>query len=289
MINKADISVVIPLYKNKEFFIKNLIHNWRFIKKNQIIIIDDASNEDIGSEIKKKYPDILYIENSNNLGFSKTVNIGVKAANRNYLLLLNSDVRLFDNSYQRGLKALDKYKDLFAVSFAQKEKNGSIVGKNTIFFKNGLVHHSKVDNLSLGLNAWAEGGACLIRKKYFDDLGGFDDIYSPFYWEDVDLSYRAYKRGWKVIFDPSIIVEHHHESTIGKYFKKDEIIKISRRNQFIFLHKNIRDLHLILKVFMYALMCPFLGDIAYLWYYFKTAYEYPSVNFKVVNEGYQHN
>ena len=40
---------------------------------------------------------------------------------------------------------------------------------------------------------------------------------------------------------------------------------------------------------MYALMCPFLGDIAYLWYYFKTAYEYPSVNFKVVNEGYQHN
>jgi GT2 family glycosyltransferase len=73
------------------------------------------------------------------------------------------------------------------------------------------------------------------------DLIGYDEIYSPFYWEDIDLSYRAYKRGWKVIFDSEIVVEHHHESTIGKYFDKEKIKTIAYRNQFFFQWKNITD------------------------------------------------
>ncbi|PJE58197.1 MAG: glycosyltransferase family 2 protein, partial [Candidatus Portnoybacteria bacterium CG10_big_fil_rev_8_21_14_0_10_36_7] len=48
-------------------------------------------------------------------------------------------------------------------------------------------------------------------------LNGFDELYSPFYWEDIDLSYRAWKTGYTVLFDPQVLVEHHHETTIRTF------------------------------------------------------------------------
>ena len=60
-------------------------------------------------------------------------------------------------------------------------------------------------------------------------LGGMDTLYSPFYWEDIDLSYRAWKSGYQILYDPNIIVEHHHESTIAKYFDKKKVSDIQSK------------------------------------------------------------
>lgn len=78
-------------------------------------------------------------------------------------------------------------------------------------------------------------------------MGLLDELYNPFYWEDIDLSYRAWKAGYKILYDPTIKVEHHHESTIGKYFDKSKVLKIAFRNQMIFQWKNLTDKDLILK------------------------------------------
>lgn len=80
-----------------------------------------------------------------------------------------------------------------------------------------------------------------------------DPDYSPFYWEDIDLSYRAWKSGYVVLFDPSVTVIHHHESTIGTQFKKEYVRSIAYRNQFLFIWKNITDTKLILS---HILMLP---------------------------------
>jgi len=242
------ISVIIPVYKNTDFFLKNLKRNLRFLENVEILIINDDPKKSIKKEIDTfKQKNIFLIENKKNLGFGQSVNIGVKYARGDYLLLLNTDVILSNKNYSYALKHFNNNPNLFAVSFAQLERNNKIVGKNIIYFKDGLFCHQKSDNLSFGLNAWAEGGACLIDKKKFNYLGGFDNLYSPFYWEDVDLSYRAWKAGFQVLFDPKILVEHHHESTIGKYFKKNEIQTIAYRNQLIFNLKNITDFDLIVK------------------------------------------
>ena len=74
-----------------------------------------------------------------------------------------------------------------------------------------------------------------------------DELFNPFYWEDIDLSYRAWKAGYKITYDPNIKVEHHHESTIGKYFDRSNILKIAFRNQLIFQWKNLTDRDLIIK------------------------------------------
>jgi len=246
------ISVIIPVYKNISLFLANLKNNLKFLEGCEIIVVNDDSEKSIKKEIKQiKTKNIFLIENKKNLGFGQSVNIGVKKAKGDFILLLNSDTLLKDRSY---LYALDYFKNnprLFAVSFAQKEKNSKIVGKNIIYFKDGLFHHQKAKDLIFGRNAWAEGGACLIDKKKLDFLGGFDPIYSPFYWEDVDLSYRAWKAGFEVLFEPKILVEHHHQSTIAKYFSSKEIQSIAFRNQLIFTLKNISDLNLYFQFFLF--------------------------------------
>lgn len=235
------ISVIIPVYKNKEMFLENLKNNYQYLKSHEVIVVDDGSAEGLKKDITKKYKKIQVVENKNNMGFAPTVNKGVQKATGQYILLLNSDVLLRDASFETAIQAFEKEEDLFALSFAQEEKDGTVVGKNTIFYKQGFIFHKAAYDTSVGPNAWAEGGACIIRKKYFDKLGGLQELYTPFYWEDIDLSYRAYKRGWYVLFDPHIQVIHHHESTIGEYYKKEEVNRIAYRNQFLFIWLNLFD------------------------------------------------
>lgn len=229
------ISVIIPTYKNRGQFLANLKHNLQYLKSLEIIVVNDNPEQSLKDTIDSSK--VVLIENRGNLGFGESVNKGVEKATRPYIMLLNDDVLLQDDSFLKA-KSHFKNKKVFAVGFAQKEKDGNIVGKNSIFWERGLVLHKKAADTSFGENGWAEGGACLIDKKKFQELGGFDPLYSPFYWEDIDLSYRARRAGYTIIFDPGIVVEHHHESTIGKYFSSDFVKTIAFRNQFLFMWKN---------------------------------------------------
>lgn len=217
--------------------VKNLGHNLKYLKDCEVIVVNDDPTTSVRNELKAL--PVTLIENRKNLGFAGAVNAGVDKASGEFVLLLNTDVVLKDDYWKKAVDLMKKNPEVFAISFAQDEKDGSTVGKNTFFWSNGFFMHKKAPDLQVGRNGWAEGGSCLIRKTYFDGLGGFDEIFSPFYWEDIDLSYRAWKAGYMVLFEPSIRVEHHHESTIGKYFDKKRIEQIATRNQFIFTWKNM--------------------------------------------------
>ena len=240
------LTVVIPSYKNKEQLIRNIEHNMRFLKNYPIIIVNDYPADNLSQEFEK-YSNVTVLTNTKNLGFGLTVNRGVSEATTPYVFLMNSDVILNDQSFTLAVKALEKDRSLFAVSFAQREKDGKVVGKNSYTWHHGLFFHRGETDNKLGNNGWAEGGSCIVDREIFQKLGGFDPLYAPFYWEDLDLSYRAWKQGYKVIFDPDILVEHHHESTIKKYYQTGYITTISYRNQFIFIWKNITDFHLALQ------------------------------------------
>lgn len=244
------ISVVIPVYKNKQMFLSHLRQNYEYLKDHEIIVVDDASGEGLKADIEKEFGDVRVFVNEKNMGFSSTVNRGVEAATGELIFLLNSDVELFDKSYMKALKHFADG-EVFGVSFAQIEKDKAVVGKNRIYFEHGQFLHAAAKDLSPGLNAWVEGGTSMVRKSYFDLLGGFDKIYNPFYWEDIDLSYRAYKRGWRILFAPDIKVRHHHETTIASFYDRSDIVKISYRNQFIFTWINIHNPLLFLYHILY--------------------------------------
>ena len=62
------------------------------------------------------------------------------------------------------------------------------------------------------------GGSCAFDRRKFLALGGFDELLAPFYLEDTDLGFMAWKRGWKVLYQPASVVHHEHRGTIGKTF-----------------------------------------------------------------------
>src|SRR3989344_4550374 len=233
------ITVVIPVYKKTEEFIDNLRNNLPYLTDCVVVVVNDDPEKSIKDEISV-FDKIRLIENKKNMGFPGAVKIGVKLVKTPLIMLLNSDVKLLDKSYEKAIKHFEE-KNVFAVSFAQKEKNGRIVGKNKIYFKNGFFQHNFAKDLKFGQNGWAEGGADLIDKQKFESLNGFDEIYSPFYWEDIALSYRSWKAGYTILFDPQVLVEHHHETTIRVFYNSKQVRSIAFRNQLIFIWKNIHD------------------------------------------------
>jgi GT2 family glycosyltransferase len=241
------ISVIIPVYKQKEVFLANLATNLRFLIDQEIIIVNDDPQTLIRSEvielfIKHSWPSSKYqlVEHTENQGFSRSVNDGVSAATGDYVLLLNTDVTLYDRKWEKSVQYLETHPQTFAVGFAQRERNGALVGRNAIYFKSGLFHHKALsfeEGGNIMPTAWAEGGSSIFRKSMWRQLHGFDPAYSPFYWEDVDLGYRAQLRGWLSVFDPTICVEHHHGGTTTTHFHTDEINSIAYRHQIYFTKK----------------------------------------------------
>jgi GT2 family glycosyltransferase len=94
---------------------------------------------------------------------------------------------------------------------------------------------------------WVSGGSGVFRRNIWMKLGGMDEkLFTPFYWEDVDLGYRALKRGYGLSWDPDAKVLHLHESTISRFPKK-YTQKIMERNQLLFNWKNLTSTNLTKK------------------------------------------
>ena len=284
------LSVVIPNY-NGEKLLKNNIpvviselekfkHEW------EIIIIDDKSADNSINVLKlltKEYKNLKYFVNEKNYGFSTTVNRGVGKAKGEILLLLNTDVRPEENFLEPLLKNFEDEK-VFAVGCLDKSIEGSNVvlrGRGLGEWKKGFLIHKRaeVDKKS---TLWVSGGSGAFRKSIWDKLSGLNELYNPFYWEDIDLSYRAQKSGYKVLFEPKSIVIHEHEKGAikSKYSEKDVKI-ISYRNQFIFVWENATDYSLQFLHFAYLpyhiLKALINKDTAFFIGFFKALIMFPKI------------
>jgi len=237
------VTIIIPVYKKLDLFAESFFNNSKFFDNSQVIIInDDPASENLQIDSRFSiYPKTTFIQNDKNLGFSKSVNKAVKSAKTDLVTLLNTDVFLKDMSWQKALNCFEQDSKLFAISFSQDDGTGNVTGRNRIYFKNGLIHHSTL-SISSGTDlletGWAEGGSAIFRKSMWDELGGFDENFSPFYWEDVDLSYRAKVNGWKVLFSKEVKVLHRHESTIGSFFDKEKVKETAFAHQVYFTKKH---------------------------------------------------
>lgn len=243
---KFKISVVISNYNGLDLLQKNLplvVENtFSYAPEAEIIVVDDASTDSSVEYLKENFPRINVIKHLKNRGFPSTVNTGFKAARGDLIVSLNNDVSP-DKVYLKNAVKLFNDREVFAVSFHEKG-----YGWAKGFFKFGFVQHSSgSESTKPHRTFWASGGSAIFRMSMLRSLGYFDeDLYSPYYWEDVDLSYRALKRGWKVLWEPDSKVIHNHESTMKKInnFKRNTVIQ---RNQLLFIWKNITSKFLLQK------------------------------------------
>lgn len=263
------VSVIIPVYKELDVFARNLAHNIPLLRGSEVIVVNDDPSVTLPTgpcEEIETVRTVRWINNTANTGFGPAVNVGASHARGEYLFLLNSDVILLDDTWHTALEAFEDER-VFAVGLAQRERDGSLVGRNELSYSRGLFHHralsfdsARISQHSSFLStAWAEGGSMIARASMWRTLGGFDPVYAPFYWEDIDLSYRACLRGWKVLFAPQIVVEHHHESTIRSHFEKGVVKAIAFRNQLTFTGRHARGLRRIISYLFRYFILPLRG------------------------------
>lgn len=249
------ISVVIPNYNGEVLLKKNLPRILKLLKKSkldyELIIVDDASTDGSRSILepfaRPGLANVVY--RRQNGGFPVSADQGVREANGETVFILKNDVIPENVDYFKLM--LEHFKDpkVFAVSSALKTvENGKeeVRGAGDIYFEKGLFKHKRRDSsTALGMTAWADGASSAYKKDIYLKIGGFDQVYSPGYWEDVDLGYRAWKTGYRVDFEPKAILMHDFEE--GAYKKKyggKQIRLINLRNQFIFTWKNADFLNL---------------------------------------------
>lgn len=241
MNNIWTVSIVIPNWNGVELLEKNIpplieaLHN----KKNRIsevIIVDDGSTDGSVVYLRENFPLIKVIKHKVNRGFPASVNTGVRTAKSELVCLLNTDVAPNENFLEL---IFQNFKDekVFAVSLHEKGL-GPAIGS----FKEGFIVHYPVPELDKVQNTfWVSGGSGVFRRDIWMSLGGFDEnLYYPFYWEDVDICYKAQKRSYKLLWDPKAMVIHEHEATVKKSRFSNRVRKIIvERNHLLFIWKNL--------------------------------------------------
>jgi GT2 family glycosyltransferase len=235
------VSIVIPNWNGAQKLKKNLPFVLKVKGIDEIIVADDGSTDDSIRLLEEEFPEVKLVKRNSQGGFSTNVNSGFKKASGELIFLLNSDAVPEKDTIGKVLRHFEN-KEVFSVGFN--------TGGNWSWgqFKDGFFEHYMTNQkvTTVHETLWASGGSGLFRKSIWDELGGLDTLMDPFYWEDVDIGYRAWKRGYINLWDPDAKVEHYKQTgVIEENYKKSYIEKISQRNQLIFIWKNITDSDLI--------------------------------------------
>ena len=261
------ISVIIPNYNGRYLLDVILPPLYVALGKTalpyEIIISDDASTDDSIVYIRKNYPDIIITENHKNAGFSVTANKGARTAQYDLLLLLNNDVKLTEEYFLSMLCYFDK-EDTFGV-------NGKVIGweddkiqdaAKLPYFQGGKLktsrnYYYRENTPEEVFTFYLTGSNALIDRLKFLEIGGFNEIFSPFYCEDLELSVRVWKSGWKCYYEHKAICRHKVSATTSSQNKKKYVETIYDRNKFIFhyLHlSGIRSYFYALQILLEAML-----------------------------------
>ena len=246
------LSIIILSYNTKDLTLACIQSVFRYYRQQldqgefEIIVVDNNSKDDSIKEIKKSFDftslgktqdkrdKIFVIENSENFGFSKGNNIGAKAARGKFILFLNSDTQVLDDSLLKMVECLEKHSEIGILGGVLQNKEGSDQGSAGIFYnlfpaiimliggeRVGLIRpHYK----STSVVDWVAGGFMMVRKEIFQKLGGFDENLFM-YLEDMELCYRARLKGYRTALYPDAKILHKGQGSSDRSFAISQIYK----------------------------------------------------------------
>jgi len=266
-------SLVIPNWNGRDLLLKYLPHVIAALHgnpANEVIVVENGSTDDSAQVLREQFPAVRVVSLEKNLGFGGGCNAGFRAAQNDIVVLLNSDMRP-EPGFLSPLLAGFSDEKVFAVScqifFTDPDKIREETGLTQGWWENGSLRvRHRVDPAIEDLYPcfYGGGGSCAFDRRKVLELGGFDPTLAPFYLEDTDLGYQAWKRGWKVLYQPRSIVYHEHRGTIGRRYKKSAIDIVVQKNILLFCWKNIHEWPRLLSHFAFnyaaAIVSAFFGD-----------------------------
>jgi len=255
---KKDLSVIIVNYNVKAFLEQCLIaiERARGELDIEIFVVDNASVDGSQAMVKKRFPSVKLIENDRNVGFSTANNQALEKAQGDYILILNPDTLIQEDTLLILKKHLDENHKLGAVGCKLLNPDGSyqinsrrsfptpwvafsrIVGLSKIFPRSRLFGQYNLTYINPDAETEVDvlsGSLMMLRRKALDQVGYFDEDYFM-YGEDIDLSYRIKKAGWHILYTPATQAIHYK----GESTKKSEFSAITRfySTMLIFIRKH---------------------------------------------------
>jgi len=215
--------------------------------KLEVIFFDNGSSDDSVDLVRKIFsdnPHLTIIENSRNIGLAKAANICAKIASGKYLLFLDTDTQIEGNCVKEIVNVLEKNPNVGGgqCKLLYIDDRKIFYSTGTFLDTVGICHYRGVNKIDKGqYNSISSifaaiGAAFFVRKELFDRLGGFDEDY--FTWgEDIDLCWRIWLSGHKVIFIPTAVVYHKGSGTSGRVNERRRVC-ITYRNWIITKVKN---------------------------------------------------
>jgi len=215
--------------------------------KLEIILVDNGSTDKSLNLVSSGYPQVKIIKNGKNMGFAYANNQAARAAKGEYVAFLNNDTRVDKDWLIELLRPIYMDKEVVASGSKVLSFDGE-----KIDFVGGMINfEGKGFQIDYGIpveednyNKYAflpfvNGGAMLVNRRVFLDVGGFDEDFFAYY-EDVDFGWRLWVLGYKVIFSPKSIVYHHHHGT-SEAISEDKLRFLKERNSIYSVFKNYDD------------------------------------------------
>lgn len=205
-------SVIIVTHNHREYLNKCL----NSIPSNlEIIVVDNVSTDGTPHIIEEKYPHIKLIKSNKNLGYGRGVNLGVKNSSGDYLVVLNPDTIVQDNSIDELVKPLIKNEKIITIpkimlyNGSRINTCGNVEHFTGLTFTRGLGKNKNYYNKEECLGGLS--GACFaLKRDIYQKIGGFDeDIF--LYMEDAELSWKINSLGFKIQYIPDSVVYHDYK------------------------------------------------------------------------------
>jgi GT2 family glycosyltransferase len=253
-----DVSIVIPTWNGRHILAEFLPSVFAAAARHarsagaavEIVIVDDGSTDGTSDWVDQQAAHapvpIRVVRHERNLGFGAACNRGIQEARHPLILLLNNDVSMAEDAIA-PLAAHFERPSTFAVhcrvidDATDREVGTGQAGR---FARGFLRVHQR---FTAGEPArppfpsiFASAGSAMFSRRLFLDIGGFDPLFSPYYYEDVELSYRAWKRGFDVAYEPASAARHRFSSTIGR-LPGARVRRTSQRNRLLFHWIHLHD------------------------------------------------
>lgn len=257
------LSIIIVNY-NVEYFLEQCLHSvYNALKtvEAEVFVVDNNSFDGSCEMVKQKFPQVKLIENKVNLGFSKANNLAMRLARGEYILLLNPDTVVEEPTFEKTVRFMDDHKDAGGLGVYMIDGKGNFLPESKrglptpwvafykIFGLSRLFPHSKKFNrYHLGHLPEKEvneieilsGAFMLMRKETLDKVGLLDEQFFM-YGEDIDLSYRIIKGGYKNYYFPDTRIIHYK----GESTKKSSVnyVFVFYNAMIIFAQKHFSQKH----------------------------------------------
>ncbi len=217
---------------------------------HEVIVVDDASSDDTVEFLGREFPQVRVVALGRNVRFAGANNAGARAARGDVLVFLNNDMLVaprFLGPLLRHFEDPEVFAATARIEMAPRRVAGGVVRETGLVrarFEDGffvLQHDEPLSDEPVDV-LYAGGGSSGMRRDRFFELGGFDRLFRPFYFEDLDVCYRAQKMGWRVVFEPkSRMVHRHRQTNSPRNFAPGYVDLMFGKNSLLFTWKVLTD------------------------------------------------